>query len=783
MKLAYLLMSCSDTPRVTDLTRDWVFRVATHAAGYFFDLSGERELMEFRVFDWVQLPLTSQQWNDLQFGVGPVVVPMVSAALQVDLSAYDHFVLVIDKDDAHSGVTTPARTFTHLGAQDLDPAILCHELGHQFTSNHAKLAVLGGNDEYGDSFCIMGAEGVKYSYPETSLDFSVTVGQDDWRYCSQCSELFYDGYPDKGICPGVPILGRIGGQRGHRGVGSDMYFMPHEPPEAGQDNWRYCGLCHAMFYDGYPTKGVCPANPAETGHVAAGYMFVLQHDVADIGQPHWRYCEACQALFYDGQSSAGACPARAGGHLAAGYDFSLLHDIGPHDLTGPGMVASNLQAVGWLDPTAPGVGVDLGAALRSRPAEKYLELAPLRGAPADGLVPRWPVVGWGDDLMPLRPGERLLLEYRTRDGRDRGIPTTASGAPGFLLVHALAGSGVDSSSVRLAALAVEQDASTYVDAGGLELHVVAIDLLQQTVTVRVTSDPWPPPPGQVNWRYCGKCQSMFYNGSGRQGVCPAGDVHLAVGLDFVLQHDDPGLPGQSGWRFCDKCYGLSYDGYPDTGSCPVEGHVFEGYDFALRHDGDFSGEAFWRYCSKCSAMFYDGDTPKGVCSAGGEHAAAGFDFHLPTVTANEEQRHPNEPVQNQWRPCSKCHSMFYDGYPTQGVCPAGGGHAPYREDYRLPHDVPFHAFASQQSDWRFCRNCFALFYNGFEPDGVCPASGHRPAGFDFSLPHDTPGGGQDQWRFCSRCYQLFYDGYPTKGSCARGGAHTAAGFDFRLDHR
>lgn len=102
MKLAVLLLSCTDTPRETDFDRTWVHRLVGHVAGYYLDQSGGRVDMEFRVFDWFQLPHTSQQWNDLGFGAGPVVKPIVEAGLGVDLSPYDHFALVIDKFDALS---------------------------------------------------------------------------------------------------------------------------------------------------------------------------------------------------------------------------------------------------------------------------------------------------------------------------------------------------------------------------------------------------------------------------------------------------------------------------------------------------------------------------------------------------------------------------------------------------------------------------------------------------------------------------------------------------------
>jgi hypothetical protein len=89
MRLAVLLLSCTGTARETDFDRAWVHRLVGHTAGYFLDQSGGRVDIEFRVLDWFELPHTSQQWNDLGFGAGPVVTPMVSSELNVDLSAFD----------------------------------------------------------------------------------------------------------------------------------------------------------------------------------------------------------------------------------------------------------------------------------------------------------------------------------------------------------------------------------------------------------------------------------------------------------------------------------------------------------------------------------------------------------------------------------------------------------------------------------------------------------------------------------------------------------------------
>ena len=93
-----------------------------------------------------------------------------------------------------------------------------------------------------------------------------------------------------------------------------------------QYDWRFCNKCHTMFFDGYPNKGVCPGGG---GHTAAGYVFGLW----DVNGPrfptskmqdNWRFCNKCHTLFYDGYADKGRCPA-GGGHFAQGYIFKLFY--------------------------------------------------------------------------------------------------------------------------------------------------------------------------------------------------------------------------------------------------------------------------------------------------------------------------------------------------------------------------------------------------------------------------------------------------------------------------
>jgi hypothetical protein len=138
-------------------------------------------------------------------------------------------------------------------------------------------------------------------------------GQTDWRYCKDCHALFFNGYPDKGRCPG---------SQGHTAQGLN-FTLPYGAPggSGAQQNWRYCEKCHAMFFDGYADKGSCPAGG---GHSAQGINFALPHSVPSTAttQGNWRYCQKCHLMFYDGYGDKGKCQA-GGGHSAQGLNFAL----------------------------------------------------------------------------------------------------------------------------------------------------------------------------------------------------------------------------------------------------------------------------------------------------------------------------------------------------------------------------------------------------------------------------------------------------------------------------
>ncbi|MEI7661000.1 MAG: hypothetical protein WCK34_02320, partial [Bacteroidota bacterium] len=82
---------------------------------------------------------------------------------------------------------------------------------------------------------------------------------------------------------------------------------------------------------------------------------------------------------------------------------------------------------------------------------------------------------------------------------------------------------------------------------------------------------WAAAPGQNNWRWCRKCQGMYFAGNATQGLCPAGGAHDHTGSgDYKLVVNAWGSPGQYNWRWCHKCQGLYFAGNPGS-HCPGGG--------------------------------------------------------------------------------------------------------------------------------------------------------------------------------------------------------------------
>jgi hypothetical protein len=88
---------------------------------------------------------------------------------------------------------------------------------------------------------------------------------------------------------------------------------------------------------------------------------------------------------------------------------------------------------------------------------------------------------------------------------------------------------------------------------------------------------------QANWRWCSKCEGLWFNGRPGYGRCPAGGGHTSRGSSNYVLASAP-APGQANWRWCSKCEGLWFNGRPGYGRCPAGGgHTSRGSsNYALR---------------------------------------------------------------------------------------------------------------------------------------------------------------------------------------------------------
>jgi hypothetical protein len=268
--------------------------------------------------------------------------------------------------------------------------------------------------------------------------------------------------------------------------------------------------------------------------------------------------------------------------------------------------------------------------------------------------------------------------------------------------------------------------------------------LRQPTTVIVV-------PSQSDWRWCNKCQGLFFAGA-NLGVCPAGGTHNASGSgDYAL---NTGGSGQSNWRWCSQCQGLFFAGN-NLGVCPLHSHDDVGSgNYVLSTSG--SGQANWRWCNKCQNLFFAGNS-LGVCAAGGTHNDSGSgNYILPSSGSGQ----PN------WRWCNKCQSLFFAGN-NLGNCPAGGAH-----DDSGSGNYFLSTSGSGQPNWRWCNRCQSLFFAGSNL-GVCAAHSHTNVGSgNYVL--STSGSGQANWRWCNKCQGLYFAS-TSPGVCPAGGTHNDTG--------
>jgi len=108
-----------------------------------------------------------------------------------------------------------------------------------------------------------------------------------------------------------------------------------------QDNWRWCRNCSVLFFGG-GTGGKCP----KTGHAhdSSGSGNYVIDDGENVGQDGWRWCSHCQQLHYS--LKQGHCGATKGRHDSSGSSaYSLYTDTVPHGCQGGWKWCSRCQSL------------------------------------------------------------------------------------------------------------------------------------------------------------------------------------------------------------------------------------------------------------------------------------------------------------------------------------------------------------------------------------------------------------------------------------------------------
>lgn len=270
---------------------------------------------------------------------------------------------------------------------------------------------------------------------------------------------------------------------------------------------------------------------------------------------------------------------------------------------------------------------------------------------------------------------------------------------------------------------------------------------------------------QNDWKWCYRCQGLFFGGNISQSVCPAtgtGGPHDDTGSwNYAIATAGSGQPD---WKWCNKCQGLFYAGNNTLGACPVHSHDDTGSsDYVLSTSG--GGQPGWKWCNQCQGLWFDGGgvAAGGSCPAtGGPHTDGGSGDYDLSISG---------PGQPGWKWCHQCQGLFFAGGATLGTCPATGG--PHNVSCSYNYDLS--TSGPGQPGWRWCNQCQGLFFAGGDTLGVCPVNSHNDAGSGNYVLNTS--GGQPGWRWCDQCQGLWYAGGPSQGFCPATGieGHNVAG--------
>jgi kumamolisin len=176
-----------------------------------------------------------------------------------------------------------------------------------------------------------------------------------------------------------------------------------------------------------------------------------------------------------------------------------------------------------------------------------------------------------------------------------------------------------------------------------------------------------PIPRQNNWRWCFKCQGLFYAGLWAPNLVPPPPIHFGV-----RDRPEPGIPfppGPPGPFPPNTCL---------AGVCPADHQTHDASQsgpYAVVRGVGGGEQGGWRWCHKCAGLFFAGNPSQGpyqgYCPADNLTHDGSQSVHYAAVLGEEDAGQ-----QGGWRLCRKCQGMFFGQNMSFGPCPAGGVHDP-----------------------------------------------------------------------------------------------------------
>jgi hypothetical protein len=154
------------------LTGEWLDSVGALVSSYWWDMSGGRQSVTWRVHEPVELSQNQQEKDALSAADLVTAIRQAAADQGQAFGDDEHLVAIIDDENGGVGVT---ETDPVIDATYATQALICHEMGHFFQhlagnlGTHADTYLGYQLVDYGDPTCIMGVEGGKWSYREAAL--------------------------------------------------------------------------------------------------------------------------------------------------------------------------------------------------------------------------------------------------------------------------------------------------------------------------------------------------------------------------------------------------------------------------------------------------------------------------------------------------------------------------------------------------------------------------------------------------------------------------------------